>query len=67
MALPIHDPVDLYEELLRTRSTDDVFLLENASGPGQAPDRAFLGCGRLLEVRVLADSETAVVVRVTGE
>ncbi|MGX1224818.1 anthranilate synthase component 1 [Streptomyces ambofaciens] len=67
VALPAHDPVDLYEELLRTRSADDVFLLENASGPGQAPDRAFLGCGRLLEVRVLADSETAVVVRATGD
>ncbi|MFC9466858.1 anthranilate synthase component I family protein [Streptomyces coelicoflavus] len=66
-ALPAHDPVDLYEELLRTRSADDVFLLENASGPGQAPDRAFLGCGRLLEVRVLADSGSAVVVRVTGD
>ncbi|WP_399889709.1 anthranilate synthase component I family protein [Streptomyces sp. BBFR51] len=66
-ALPTHDPIDLYEELRRTHDADDVFLLENAAGAGQAPDRAFLGCGRLLEVRVLADAEAAVVLRVTGE
>ncbi|RSN43859.1 2-amino-4-deoxychorismate synthase [Streptomyces sp. WAC 04229] len=65
--LPAHDPIDLYEELLRTRPADDVFVLENASGAEQAPDRAFLGCGRLLEVRVLADPEAAAVIRITGE
>ncbi|MER7801148.1 anthranilate synthase component I family protein [Streptomyces parvulus] len=65
--LPAHDPIDLYEELLRTRPADDVYVLENASGAGQAPDRAFLGCGRLLEIRVLADADAATLLRISGE
>ncbi|GCB51255.1 hypothetical protein [Streptomyces sp. NL15-2K] len=64
--LPAHDPLDLYEELRRTHPVDDVFLLENASGTGRDPDRAVVGCGRLLDIRVIAGTR-GVTVRLTGE
>ncbi|MFD7610490.1 anthranilate synthase component I family protein [Streptomyces sp. NPDC059828] len=65
--LPTHDPLDLYEELRRTRPVDDVFLLENASGGGRDPDRAVVGCGRLLDIQVLSGSGRAVTVHLEGE
>ncbi|RNF84005.1 anthranilate synthase component I family protein [Streptomyces botrytidirepellens] len=65
--LPAHDPLDLYEELRRTHPADDVFLLENASRTGRDPDRAVVGCGRLLDIRVLGGGTREVTVRLRGE
>ncbi|MFF9807843.1 anthranilate synthase component I family protein [Streptomyces coeruleorubidus] len=65
--LPAHDPLDLYEELRRTHPVDEVFLLENASGTGRDPDRAVVGCGRLLDIRVIGGDTRKVTVRLTGE
>ncbi|WOX21593.1 anthranilate synthase component I family protein [Streptomyces solicathayae] len=65
--VPPHDPLDLYEELRGTCPAEELFLFENASGTGRDPDRAVVGCGRLLDIRVSGGPGPSTRIRVEGE
>lgn len=53
--LPGSDPAQVYEELIRDRPRDDVYLFESPDGPAQDRRSAVVGWGRLAEVRLYAD------------
>ena len=53
--LPDTHPLNTYEELLQSRSGQDVYLFESPAGPLQDRRFAAVGWGRLAELRLFAD------------